>query len=168
MSAILIVSRQFQYCPNGFNTVQTVSILSGQFQYCPDGFNSLQTVLILSGQFQNCPESFNIHFLYRGDLRTCSYVATDDLRTFYMSWEVYLRASSGKFLRVKGCRPESFKFLCLWLLSVLSIFCYGQITSVGGWNWESLPKRVKKIEFPLKIRRQIWKLVVGQKYFKCA
>ena len=29
-----------------------------------------------------------------------------------------LRASSGKFLRVKYCRPESFDFLCLWYTSV--------------------------------------------------
>ena len=27
-----------------FSTVQTILILSGQFQYCPDGFNTLQTI----------------------------------------------------------------------------------------------------------------------------
>ena len=31
-----------------------------------------------------------------------------------------LRASSGKFLRVKLCRPESLDFLCLWTLDLAS------------------------------------------------
>ena len=35
------------YCPNGFNSVWTVSIVSRQFQNCPDNFEVFQTVLKL-------------------------------------------------------------------------------------------------------------------------
>ena len=56
---VSILSGRFQYCLDGFNTVWTVSILSGRFQYCPDGFNTVRTVSILSGRFQYCPEGFN-------------------------------------------------------------------------------------------------------------
>ena len=31
-----------------------------------------------------------------------------------LSWETVSRTSSGKFLRVESCYPESFGFLCLW------------------------------------------------------
>ena len=51
--------------------------------------------------------------------------------------------------------------------SALSPFCFGQNPSFGGGNWKSIPKSVLKIEFPLKIYRQIWKLVVWNQYLKC-
>ena len=131
---VSILSGHLQYCPDGFNTVRTASILSGQFRYCPDVSNTVRTASILSGWFQYCPDGLNavwivsvlsilsklsgkfyypLLYLARGDLRAFSYVATGDLRTFYMSREAYLRASSGRFLRVKSCCPESFRFLCL-------------------------------------------------------
>ena len=43
---VLILSRQF--CPDGFQTVRTVS-------NCPDGFQTVWTVFKLSGRFSNCP-----------------------------------------------------------------------------------------------------------------
>ena len=46
-----ILSRQCQYCPDGFNTIRAISKLSGQFQNCLDSFK-------LSRQFQNCPDNF--------------------------------------------------------------------------------------------------------------
>ena len=33
-----------------------------------------------------------------------------------LSWETVSRTSSGKFLRVESCYPESFGFLCLWIV----------------------------------------------------
>ena len=104
---------RLQYCPDGFNNVRTDSTLSRQFQYRPDSFNTVQTFSILSerylelsGKFQYCPNGLNavwiisilsillklsgkfyypLLYLARGDLHTFSYVATDDLSTFYMS-----------------------------------------------------------------------------------
>ena len=57
---ISALSGQFWYCPDGFNTVRTVSILSGHYQYCSDSLNSVQTVSILSGWFQYGPDGFKL------------------------------------------------------------------------------------------------------------
>ena len=122
--AISIVARQFQNCPDSFNTVRTVSILSGRlqpvrtasilsrrFQYCPDVFISVRTASILSGRFQNCPDDFNTvrkgllsTLLYdaRGDLRSFSYVATGDIRIFlYVARSVFTRIVRTVFARKK-------------------------------------------------------------------
>ena len=55
---ILRVRKTFQYRPDDFKTLQTISKLSGQFQNCLDGFTTVRTVLKLSRRFQNCPDGF--------------------------------------------------------------------------------------------------------------
>ena len=121
ISAILIVSRQFQYCSDSFNTVRTVSILSGRFQYCPDVCNAVRTASILFGRLEYCPDGYNTVHTFStlsGRLEYCP----DDFNTVrkvllstvlyargvIMSQKVYLRASSRKILRGKSCCPESF------------------------------------------------------------
>ena len=40
-----------------------------------------------------------------------------------LSWETVSRTSSGKFLRVESCYPESFGFLRLWVLALQLCTC---------------------------------------------
>ena len=108
ISAISIVSRQFQYCPasfilspDSFNTVWTFAILSGRSKCCQYGFNTIQTVSLLSRRFQFCLDGFNTVWavlILSGQSKCCfSYVTTGDLRTFICR-EKYIYA----------LRPESF------------------------------------------------------------
>ena len=113
------LSIRFKNCPDSFKTVRTVSKLSGQFQNCPDGFRTVRMVSKLSGRFQNCPDGFKtVRAVSNIELREAltfifGMSRAVFTRFFDMTWDVYARASSGKFLRVKSCYPENFRFLGL-------------------------------------------------------
>ena len=75
--------------------------------------------------FQTVPLSVNIQTIYGWNKYSivCIIVATRKSCTFvrrvlalwHVCRESNLRTPSGKFLRMKFCRPESFDFSCLWL-----------------------------------------------------
>ena len=131
--------RIFQMTANFLNYFKTVRIFPDNCQF-PDDFKTVQnlqmtanfpdyfkTVRIfrydyqISSWFQNCPDFsrwlpiFRIISKLSGFLQMIAHFP-DDFKTRFLvlSWETVSRTSSGKFLRVKSCYPESFGFLRLW------------------------------------------------------
>ena len=162
-----------------------VSTLSGFFQFCPRGFNSVRTVLILSGRSKYCPDDFYTVYTVKSVRKvllstficherwfTCFFICRDRWFThFFMSREVYLRASSGKFLRVKSCCPESFRFLCLWQYHTIPCITMQHYASPhitmqyhahctlqekgSQWQWEPMLIQSRKAHAGFKILRTL-------------
>ena len=118
----------FQFCPDSFNSVWMVSILSGRCQII-----NKWSQCNVNDVCATCTHYLKLHSMM---IHFCAFlcVACEDnalvscrervMRFFYMlreritrffdvSRKMDPRALSGKFLRVKSCYPESFRFLGL-------------------------------------------------------
>ena len=104
------LSGHYENCLDGLKTVRIVKKLSRLFRNSLDGLITVRTV-------SNCIKSILkiIQIVMSRERITRFFVCCKrGLRIFYMSWEMFPRASSRKFLRVNSRYPESFRFLCLW------------------------------------------------------
>ena len=122
------VSRLSGKFPDGLESFQTVwkgSRRSGKFIVDPGSFKIVWNFSRQCGKFPDSVKSFRTvwkpsrpsgKFLQKRFTHFWHiYVA----KAIYVLWahicrEYVLRTPSGKFLRVKFCRLESFDFLCLW------------------------------------------------------
>ena len=107
------LSENFPHCLDIFQPVWKLSGPFGNFTNCPETF---QTVWKLSRQIFYCLQyCCNIHILHFCKKSFGMYVAKAIYALLAHTCRGNdLRTPSGKFLRVKFCRPEIWDFLCLW------------------------------------------------------